>query len=127
MSRHTGARAETLGAVYLQARGLKLLARNFTCRAGEIDLVMRAPKPVCVVFVEVRYRRNNRFGSPAATVTAAKQLRLARAASWYLANRPCLAALPARFDVLGIEGPLWCPRFEWLQSAFELDTSGIHH
>ena len=71
----------------LQARGLVLLARNLACRHGEIDLAMR--DGAVLVFVEVRARRDARFGGAAASIGAAKQRRLAQAAAYWL---PRLAA-----------------------------------
>ena len=115
-----GAIAEAYAACYLRAHGLHLLQRNFRCRLGEIDLIMRARKPTCLVFVEVRYRRSSRFGSPLASVTPAKQQRLIRAAALYLAEHVSMAGIPARFDVLGLEGSLWHPRVEWIAGAFEV-------
>ena len=107
-------------AWYLRKHGLRLLERNFTCRVGEIDLIMLAPQSTCVVFVEVRYRRHSAHGSPVASITREKQLRLVRTASLYLARRTELHDLPARFDVLGIAGLLWRPRVEWIAGAFEV-------
>lgn len=124
MSRARGARAERLAAHYLRARGLRLVTRNFTCRYGEIDLIMRASRPACLVFVEVRYRRDTRFGTPAATVTANKQQRLERAAATFLADRPQYAGVAARFDVLTLTGPLWRPEISWVRDAFETSNEG---
>ncbi len=115
-----GALAEAYAAGYLSARGLRLLERNFRCRLGEIDLIMRTAAPACVVFVEVRYRRSNDYGSALASVTPVKQQRLARAAATYLAQHQRLSELPARFDVVGLEGPLWRPHIEWVAGAFEV-------
>ncbi|MSQ89752.1 MAG: YraN family protein, partial [Betaproteobacteria bacterium] len=64
-----GARAEELCAELLRKSGLKVLARNWRCRHGEIDLV--AEDRGTLVFVEVRYRRDERFGGAAESVTAA--------------------------------------------------------
>ena len=121
-ARARGAAAEALAALYLVMRGLCLVARNYRCRAGEIDLIMRTRRPDCLVIVEVRYRRSSRFGGAAASVTAAKQTRLVRAASLFLLQQPQLANLPLRFDVLGIEGALWHPRICWIQNAFDAEA-----
>jgi len=66
-----GKRAEALVADYLQARGLRLIERNYHCRLGEIDLIL-AHGPV-LVFVEVRLRRSAEFGGAAASVTERKR------------------------------------------------------
>ncbi|MGD9906405.1 MAG: YraN family protein [Vicinamibacterales bacterium] len=83
----------------LEARGYRLLARRYRTRLGEIDVVARDGP--YVVFVEVKARRDRRFGDPAAAVTVQKQRRLALMAADYLA-RHRLGRAPARFDVVAI-------------------------
>ncbi|MFX7820786.1 YraN family protein, partial [Acinetobacter baumannii] len=73
---------EDAALVYLQQQGLRLLERNWRCKAGEIDLIMQ--DDATLVFVEVRRRKNDRFGGAAASVTWHKQQKLIRAAQWYL-------------------------------------------
>jgi putative endonuclease len=111
--------AESAAARYLRRRGLSLLHRNFRCRAGEIDLVMR--DGAMLVFVEVRYRADARFVDPAATVTPAKQRRLLTAAAAYLA-RYRLADRPCRFDVVTLTKRNYRPEFRWVQDAFGQDV-----
>jgi putative endonuclease len=102
---------------YLQQRGLSLLARNYRCKLGELDLVMR--DRTMVVFVEVRFRARLQHGSPQETVNAAKQMRLRRAAQHFLQWHPPQRDAPCRFDVLAlwpdIAGNLECL---WIQAAF---------
>ncbi|MFZ5474310.1 MAG: YraN family protein [Pseudomonadota bacterium] len=107
----SGAAAEDRAADYLSRQGLKLLARNWRCRAGEIDLVMQDGHTL--VFVEVRSRASAAFGGAAASITPAKQARLIRAAEQYLLQHPCRA--PCRFDAVLIEGS----DLQWLKQAFE--------
>ncbi|KOR29333.1 hypothetical protein TI03_02550 [Achromatium sp. WMS1] len=106
-----GANKENLACSYLQAHGLQLIARNVRYRSGELDLVMRDGD--YLVFVEVRYRRNSQFGSPAETVVKKKQQRILKAASCYLQQHP--SYLACRFDILAITG---IGSIEWLQDAF---------
>ena len=73
-----GAAAEALAAEYLSARGLAIVARNYRCRGGEIDLIARDGDTL--VFVEVRLRSSTAFGGAAAGITAAKRRRIALAA-----------------------------------------------
>lgn len=110
-----GTAAETLALCYLEARGLTLETRNFRCRGGELDLIMRDGE--YLVFVEVRSRRYARYGIPAESVTRAKQRRLLRAAALYLQRRHF--DLPCRFDVVAILQPDDEPRIEWIQDAFQ--------
>lgn len=102
----------------LRQAGLKLLARNFSTRFGELDLVMRDAD--ALVFVEVRYRRHLRFGGGAASIGAAKRERIARAAQGFLQAHPELAALPCRFDVVAFDGETRMVECEWIKAAFEI-------
>ena len=108
-----GTVAEDLALRYLEARGLSLVTRNFRCRVGELDLIMRDGEQL--VFVEVRSRRHNRYGTPAESITRTKQQRLLRAAALYL-QRQRLDP-PCRFDVVAI-GP-GDTGLNWLRNAFE--------
>lgn len=108
-----GKNAEDAAAAYLEARGLKLAARNYRCRFGEIDLVMRDGGTL--VFVEVRARRSSAYGGAAASITAGKREKLIAAARHYLSGRAPVP--PCRFDAVLIEGEP--PRIEWLRNAFE--------
>lgn len=113
--------AERQAAWHLRGRGLRLIARNYRCRFGEVDLIMHDAE--AVVFVEVKRRRSATFMHPAESVDAHKQRRLAMAAGRFLATHPRYALQPARFDVVTITGPNYRPRFEWIQDAFQLDDS----
>jgi len=116
-TRATGAAWENAALAHLKGAGLRLLTRNFSCRFGELDLVMRDGD--CVVFVEVRYRGSRDRGDGAASVGAAKRTKLVRAAQVYLLARPQLATAPCRFDVIGCGGTLQQPQVDWIRSAFE--------
>ncbi len=102
-----GRAAEDRALAWLQAQGLVLEERNVRSRRGEIDLVMR-DGPV-LVFVEVRQRRSASHGGAAASIDAAKQARLWRAAELYLLRRGRPAA--CRFDAVCIEGD----KLRWLK------------
>ena len=107
-----GVEAEAIAAAFLEHKGLKILARNYRCRLGEIDLVAREGDTT--VFVEVRSRGSSAFGGAAASITAVKRQRLLKAARHYISRQ---RALPqCRFDALLIEGEP--PRIEWLRDAF---------
>ena len=107
-----GVDAEAMAAAFLEARGLTILARNYRCRLGEIDLVAR--DGATTVFVEVRRRASSSFGGAAGSITAAKRQKLLKAARHYISR---LRTLPqCRFDALLIEGEP--PRIEWVRNAF---------
>lgn len=106
-----GDEAENLALRYLRKAGLKPVSRNYHCRGGEIDLIMRDGDTL--VFVEVRYRKNRHYGGAAASITPRKQQRIIVAAQHYLLS---LNEEPAcRFDVVAIdEGE----DIQWIQNAF---------
>lgn len=113
-----GQRYERYAADWLTERGLRIIARNFRCRVGEIDLVARDGDTL--VFVEVRARTPSRYASAAASVDRRKQQRLLRTAQFYLHHHPAAAQRPCRFDVVAIE-PRQCatpPQVRWIRSAF---------
>ncbi|SFC04381.1 putative endonuclease [Marinospirillum celere] len=111
-----GQAAEEAACQFLQAQGLKLLKRNFLCKLGELDLIFQDRDSL--VFVEVRFRKNNHFGGAAASVTPAKQLKLRRAAQVYL--QQVGSTLPCRFDVVAMthdqQAQLVCEN--WIKNAF---------
>jgi len=115
MTRQTQTRgklAEALSADFLRKHGLRLITRNYSCRMGEIDLVL-ADGPT-LVFAEVRLRSNRDFGGAAASITPAKRQRILRAARHYLMGR---AEQACRFDVLLLDA-LDPDRIEWIKDAF---------
>lgn len=112
----TGAAIESAAAAWLQTKGLVYLTRNFRCRGGEIDLIMRDGRTL--VFVEVRLRSRDDFGSAAESVTASKQRRLIHAAQFYLATKPCHSDAACRFDVLAAKRSDQTIAWEWVQNAF---------
>ena len=114
-TRQQGQIAETQAEDFLQQQGLKPLARNVRSPRGEIDLIMEDEDTI--VFVEVRLRRRNDFGSGADSVTRSKQEKLIATASYFLQQNKRLAKRPARFDVVSINGQ---DNMDWIKNAFEV-------
>lgn len=112
-----GDKAESLACEYLSKRGLSLLTRNYRCRGGEIDLIMQHDDSL--VFIEVRYRKNVGYGRAAETVTAYKQRRLIHCAQVYLKHHRAWN-VPARFDVISIEGQPDQLQIDWISNAFQV-------
>ena len=100
--RQVGSHYEELAAEALQAKGLRILEKNFRTRTGEIDLVAR--DGACLVFVEVKYRRTGICGSPEAAVNAAKQKTIMRTAALYLLLHDLPEETDCRFDVAAVSG-----------------------
>lgn len=111
-----GAAEERFAENYLAQQGLSLIERNFLCRLGEIDLIMRHGD--VLIFIEVRQRKHARFGSPLETISLAKQVKLKKTAEYYLVKYPPPSNLAMRFDVVGLSGTLPNVQIEWLQNAF---------
>jgi putative endonuclease len=113
-----GEEGERVAARFLEARGYRILERNYRTRRGEIDLIAEDGR--ILVFVEVKVRRDDRFGGPAAAITRGKQARIARLAQQYLAWRR-VGGRPCRFDVVLIWGAdPKTRRIEVLPGAFEM-------
>lgn len=110
-----GSRAENLALDFLQRQGMKLRHRNFNSRYGELDLVMQAGE--YLVFVEVRYRKDQRFGGALESVDQRKQSKLRRTAEFYLQKHKSTDS-PCRFDILCIGGQLSQPTIDWIENAF---------
>ena len=109
-----GEEAEQQALDYLNRRGLKLIERNYRCKAGEIDLIMQERD--ALIFVEVRYRQSRDFGSALESVTPRKQRKLLAAANQYLQAKQ--KDQPCRFDVVALNGS-GHPRMEWIKNAFQ--------
>lgn len=117
--RQSGAAAEDAALALLLARDLQLLARNVRYPFGELDLVMR--EGADLVFVEVRYRSNTRFGGAASSVDAAKRRKLARAAQAWIGSHRQFANAGCRFDVVAATPSPEGIACEWIRGAFTLD------
>lgn len=111
-----GQEAEQYACAYLEKKGLKLLARNYHCVYGEIDLVMRDKN--VVVFVEVRKRSHADFATAIESVTLTKQRKLIKTATHYLQAQRWFEKVPCRFDIVGI----FQDQTEWIKDAFSIET-----
>jgi putative endonuclease len=116
--RASGAAFEQRACTELERAGFKLLARNYTTRYGELDLVMMDRG--IVVFVEVRHRVRASHGGAAASVTSTKQARLIAAAQLWLAANPRFAQSICRFDVVSYDGLVDQAHMHHWRSAFEV-------
>ena len=110
--RKTGTGYEELAAAWLEQRGYEILERNFRTRKGEIDLV--ACDGAYLVFVEVKYRKNNKKGGAAAAVSTAKQKTISRVADYYMKVHGICADQSVRFDVVAFDGE----EMELIRDAF---------
>lgn len=113
----TGQQAEEMACHYLSKQGLKTLERNFRSPRGELDAVMEDGDTI--VFVEVRYRKQTRFGSGAESVNHTKQAKLIATALYYLQQHPKYHNRPTRFDVVAMTDQVQQARIDWIKDAFQ--------
>ncbi len=112
-----GREAEEKACRFLEAKGLRFVARNYRAPCGEIDLILH--DGMALVFVEVRLRRPSRFGDAIESVTPRKRARMTATAAHYLQRHPTLANRPCRFDVVAFTGTdITTTDPHWLKGAF---------
>jgi putative endonuclease len=117
-----GKLGEQIAERWLQRKGLQTIRKNYRCKVGELDLIMRENNRL--VIVEVRYRKSTDFGGPLNSVSTLKQQRIARTTLHFLQAAPQFKHSPLRFDVLSLVGSLDKPAIEWCQRAFDMDCLG---
>lgn len=111
--RKEGAYYENLVAEYLKTQGYEILEKNYRCRIGEIDLI--AKEGETLVFVEVKYRRDDKMGNPQRGGRSKKQKKISMTASYYLMRKCGRMDIPCRFDVAAVLGE----QIEVVKNAFE--------
>jgi len=114
-SQQKGFEVERQAVVFLQEQGLRIHQTNFRCKLGEIDII--AYDVNTLVFVEVRHRQSQRFGSPAETITYYKQQKLIKTAQFYLQKQRL--NIPCRFDIIESVGRAGGDHsMNWIKNAF---------
>ena len=115
-----GREIEELARAYLLEAGLRCVNSNYSCSAGEIDLVMQDNDTL--VFVEVRYRQDDDYGGAVASITKSKQRKIIHAAKTYLQEQNLWDKVVCRFDVLVVQDGCGCDhgarQIHWLKDAF---------
>ncbi|MGL1957800.1 MAG: YraN family protein [Colwellia sp.] len=116
-TREIGQLTEKLAAQYLSKQGLIFVDKNIHCRQGEIDLIMQDLDTL--VFIEVKYRKNNRYGGALSAIPVSKQKKIKHCVAFFLHqaglneyNTAC------RFDVIALEGDINQPQITWIKNAF---------
>ncbi len=111
-TRAKGAQKEEQVCACLRSEGVKIVARNFRSKQGEIDIV--GYDGPYLVFFEVKYRSGGSRGSAAEAVGTAKQKKICRVADYYRLIHHCAEDTPLRFDVVAVDGD----RLQWIKDAF---------
>lgn len=112
-----GGDGERIAETYLSKKGYRIVARNYRCPMGEVDLILLDRR--VIVFVEVKTRRHERFGPPLESVHPRKQQKMIKTALWFLSQHK-LHNREARFDVVGISFTKQPPLVEHVENAFEV-------
>ncbi len=107
-----GEKSEQQACHYLLAQGLQLIEKNFQCKQGELDLIMRDDKTI--VIVEVRYRQSNKYGGALESITKKKQSRIIASTEYYLLKNKINSLI--RFDVVAMSGDR---DINWIKNAFQ--------
>lgn len=117
--RAAGMALESIAASYLTDQGLELIESNFSCKLGELDLIMKDGDTL--VFVEVRSRSSLGFMDPVTSIDYRKQKKLLRSASVYLKYHGLTDRVPCRIDVIGVHksAPDQTYQFDWIKDAIQ--------
>ena len=108
---------EELAKKYLIEKGMRYIESNFYTRYGEIDLIFTDKDEKILVFVEVRYRKNNEFGEPLETINEKKQEKIVISSQIYIKNKKWKQDI--RYDVIGIKkDKLGNNKINWIKNAF---------
>lgn len=110
-----GKQIEEEACIYLKNQGLSFIDQNVRFKVGEIDLIMKHRD--MLVFVEVRYRAQNTYGSGLESISTYKKNRLLRATQWYLLKNRWAQQMPCRFDVISVSGGAGARLFEWIENV----------
>ncbi len=117
ISQEKGGKIEQEACVFLRKNGLLIRQQNYTRKTGEIDII--AADQQFLIFIEVRFRSNLRYGQPFQTINKAKQKRIINTAKLYLQSHPQLQQYNCRFYIISASiynGEL---KIEWLKNAFQ--------
>lgn len=115
-----GQKAETLAYQFLQKQGLILIEQNFYCYFGEIDLIMNDQEDI--VFVEVRSRSRNDYGSALESINHKKITKLRKTAKYFLQQKKCLYSKTSRFDVVTVDRTNEEGKINWIKNAFWIEN-----
>lgn len=114
----TGKEYEEKAAAYLSRQGMRLLVCNFRCRQGEIDII--GIHEGCLVFVEVKYRKDNSRGAAEEAVGVSKQKKICHTSDYFRISHKQYQSLQVRYDVVAVNGKEIC----WYQNAFPYRGNG---
>lgn len=112
-----GQAAEDKALAYLQQQGLVFVTKNFNCKFGELDLIMRSKTHL--IIIEVRKRSTNSYGGGVESITFAKRQKIIKTTEFYLTKNNLSDKVSIRFDVVSIDGKEGV--ITWIKDAFRAD------
>ena len=118
-----GQRGEQVAVDFLKDSGYSILSTNYCTKLGQIDIIAKEKDTIC--FVEVKTRRNQKFGQPDEKVITYKQHKISQVALMFLKQKKLLNS-PARFDVVSIAYLEEQPRIKLIKNAFDLDCRYLY-
>ncbi len=115
--RELGSQYEKLACDYIVSQGGRILERNYRVRQGEIDIIAAADNYIC--FIEVKFRKDNKYGGPEAAVSMSKQKKICKVSGFYLMSHRIEEDTPIRYDVITLSGNEGAYTFKWYKNAFD--------
>ncbi len=114
--RDFGNKFESFAREKIEQAGCRIIATNYACKLGEIDIIAKDKEHI--IFVEVRYRKTAAYGGAIASVDYKKQQKIIKSASLYLQQNKLTNKAMCRFDVFAVTGQTNNLHFEWIKDAF---------
>ena len=115
--RKMGEDIEFLVCEYLRSNGAGIIEKNYRCRQGEVDIIARDGRYLC--FIEVKFRKDDRYGEPQEAVTVSRQKHICNVSKFYLYSKYKSLDLPVRYDVVAVFPSDNIYTVKWIKNAFE--------
>ena len=115
--RTIGGDTESLACRFLISQGATILEKNYRCKQGEIDIIASDGRYIC--FIEVKYRKDDRYGEPQEAVSGSKIAHICKVSKFYLYSKYKSYDLPVRYDVIAISPDDKMLTFKWIKNAFD--------
>ncbi len=117
--RTVGGDTEALACRFLRSQGACILEKNYRSKQGEIDIIAKDGRYIC--FIEVKYRKDTRYGEPEEAVSFSKRQRICKVSQFYLYSKYKSLDLPVRYDVIAISPEDNIYTFKWIKNAFDFE------
>ena len=115
--RNIGSWYEQLACRYIKENGASILNRNYRLKNGEIDIIAKDDNYLC--FIEVKYRKDQKYGGPEAAVSFHKQKQICHVSRYYVYSKGYSEFTPIRYDVIAVSGEDGNSSIKWIKNAFD--------